>query len=740
MSLFTSSTDRPLRICRRADLEVREQVWQGQSWYVVKDPLSLKYYRFQSEEYALLEMLDGESSIDDIRLRFEQRFAPRRIKPAQLLEFVAQLHQGGLVLSAAGGQGGPLAAKKKDEQSREWMELLTGWLSMRFPGIDPDELLTWLDGVIGWLFTPLAACTVVLFGLASLLLVAVEFAAFRERLPEFQEFFGPYNWLPLLITISLTKILHEFGHGLACKRAGGECHEMGVLLLVGMPCLYCNVSDIWMTPDKWARIAVGAAGMYVELILSSIATWVWWYSAPGTIHYLALDVMFVCSVSTLVFNANPLMRYDGYYILSDWVEVPNLRHKADAALRRVAASWLLGIDGGKRAPQADANQGLLISYASASIVYRTFVTLSLLWVVYHALEPYGLKILGQLAALAVVATMGLGPLFEMWQLYQVPGRSEQVSMSRLTLVSLTLAAVVAGAMFVPLPYCVTCMLQIEPRQAASVYVTVPGELVEIHAQVGAEIRQGQKIATLVNRDVDLALTRLIGERESLLSRLDSLRRRAVSDDTAAAEVAHTEEAVAALEKQISQRELDRQKLVVYAPCDGILLPPARVPLPNDTRTKLPGWVGLPLDQRNCGAFLEAGTLIGRIGDPRKLEAQLAVDQTQIEFLRTGLPVDIQLEQLPGRELGSHVAQISQSDWKVLPTVFSAKSGGKIGTHTDSGGQERPLGTIYRACAPIDDREGVIYLGCRGQAQVWAGYQTVGSRLWRACCETFHFQM
>ncbi len=98
-----------------------------------------------------------------------------------------------------------------------------------------------------------------------------------------------------------------------------------------------------MLPSKWQRAAIGAAGIYVEIVLAAVCTFLWWFSDVGTLHYLCLNVMFVCSVSTLMFNANPLLRYDGYYILADIVEIPNLRQKANAILQRVVARIFLGI-------------------------------------------------------------------------------------------------------------------------------------------------------------------------------------------------------------------------------------------------------------------------------------------------------------------------------------------------------------------------------------------------------------
>ncbi|MGH7128191.1 MAG: hemolysin D, partial [Planctomycetaceae bacterium] len=132
----------------------------------------------------------------------------------------------------------------------------------------------------------------------------------------------------ILVALAVVKIGHELAHAAACKHFGGECHEMGLMLLVFTPCLYCNVSDAWMLPSKWHRAAVGAAGMYLEVVLAAACTFLWWFSTPGLFNTICLNTMFVCSVGTLLFNGNPLLRYDGYYIISELFEVPNLHRQA----------------------------------------------------------------------------------------------------------------------------------------------------------------------------------------------------------------------------------------------------------------------------------------------------------------------------------------------------------------------------------------------------------------------------
>ena len=198
----------------------------------------------------------------------------------------------------------------------------------------------------------------------------------------------------LAITLCVTKILHEFGHGLSCKHFGGECHEIGVMFLVLTPCLYCNVSDSWMLPNRWHRAAIGAAGMYVELVLASICTFIWWFTEPGPLNYICLNVMFISSVSTVMFNANPLLRYDGYYILSDILEIPNLRQKASTILNRKLGKWCLGLEEPEDPFLPKRKQWLFATYTVASAIYRWVVTFSILYFLNKVFEPYGLKVLG----------------------------------------------------------------------------------------------------------------------------------------------------------------------------------------------------------------------------------------------------------------------------------------------------------------------------------------------------------
>lgn len=738
-SLFTSSTARPLALAMRRDLVVRRQRWQGREYWTVKDPLTLKYYRFEGEEFAILSMLDGQTSSDAIRERFEREFAPQRLSAAQLQHLLTMLHRSNLLVVEAAGQGDELLKRDRQRQQRQWMSTAINFLAIRFRGVDPDRLLGWLNGRVGWVFSLLAAAFALALMLAAALLVAAEFDTFKTRLPTFQAFFAAQNWAWLAMTLCITKVLHEFGHGLACKRFGGECHEMGVMLLVITPCLYCNVSDAWMIPSKWRRAAIGAAGMYVELVLASLCTFLWWLSEPGLLNHLCLNVMFVSSISTLLFNANPLMRFDGYYILADLLEIPNLRQKSSAVIQRKLGAWLLGLRERPDPFLPTRRRWLFAAYSVASSVYGWLVTLSIFWFFYRVLEPYGLKVVGQLLGLAMVVSLLVVPLVRLTRFLLEPARPQDVNKMRATFSLGLIGVVAAGVLCVPLPYYVAATFEVQPRNAASVYVEVPGELRAIRLHGGA-VEAGQVIAELADPEIRLTAQKLLSQRAELVTRIDGIRQRAHTDDSALLELAQTEEALAALNKQIARLEEDLAKLTLRAPEAGVVVPPPSRPPQERSRTQLASWSGRPLDVRNVGAYFEASTLVCKIAQPGKLEAILAVDQEELDYVRPGQAVDLLLASRPAERLPGRIDHIAEQNMEAAPTRMATRGGGQLATRADQAGIERPLSVVYQANVPLDDPAGQIVVGATGLARIHAGYQPIWQRLWRAGCRTFHFQM
>ena len=287
-SNLVSSTRRPIPLIRRNDLRVKRIEYQGVGSYVVKDPVGLKYHRLQAEQYAVLELLDGKRSLEAIRDVLEHEFPTLTFTPVDVQHLISDLHQKGLAYSDRPGQGESLVQQHRKQRRQNMWRTLRNVLYIRLPGWDPETTLKFLYPFFRFMFRPWAVWLGFLFVLSSIVLLLVKFDHFQARLPEFQQFFGWPNLLYLSVTLAAAKIIHEFGHGLSCKHFGGECHEMGVMLLVFSPCLYCDVTDSWMLKNKWQRIIIGGAGMWIEIQLSALAIFVWWNTQPGLLNHLAL--------------------------------------------------------------------------------------------------------------------------------------------------------------------------------------------------------------------------------------------------------------------------------------------------------------------------------------------------------------------------------------------------------------------------------------------------------------------
>jgi putative peptide zinc metalloprotease protein len=739
---LSSSTARPLAVKKRPDLVVERHRYQGQPYWIVKDPLALQYFRFQEEEYFLLTLLDGRNSLDEIKRRFEDEFAPQKITHEELGRLVGMLHRSHLVIADLPGQGTQLRKRHAEKVKREWVGKLTNLLSLRFKGIDPDRLLDWLLPWFGWLFTWVGGVLVLGLASAALLLVLVQFDVFQSKLPTFHEFFAAKNWIYLAVTMGACKILHEFGHGLSCKKFGGECHEMGLMLLVFTPCLYCNVSDSWMLPNKWQRAMIGAAGMYVELLIASCATFLWWFSEPGYFNFLCLSTIFVCSVSTLLFNANPLMRYDGYYILSDILEIPNLRQKATSILGRKLGKWCLGLKEYEDPFLPRRHQLLFALYSIAATVYMWVVSISILFFLYHVFEGNGLRVLGHILAAAALVNLLVVPLWRLGKFFIQPGRMDQVKWPRLFASLAIVGALGAAFVLVPLPYRIFCPIEVVAQRAESVYVDVPGTLVEVLVKPGDKVAAGQPLAKLTNEQLDLDINRLDRKVAEKTAELRSLiTERPLSGSKAHNEIGAVRQQLESAKHELDNKIADLDRLILRAPRPGtVLAPPAQAERSDPQDEVLTSWSGTPLEQRNLRTMLTRGTLFCLVGEPNELEGVLVIDQAAIDFVRPQQQVEVMLDSLPGVKFATTLLDVSPEKLRESSRQLAVKAGGELETKTDERGIERPIGTVYQAKVNLIDDTRTLLPGMRGRARIHAAPQTLGQRTWRLILETFNFSL
>jgi putative peptide zinc metalloprotease protein len=737
-----------VRIRLRCDLAIAPQKYEGRTYYVVKDPVSLRYYRFKEQEHFLIRLMNGTTTLDDAQKSFEKRFRPERLTLEDLEGFAQQLISAGLAQNESPNAGKQLYDQRKKRRRSEIMQALTNILYIKIPVYDPDRLLVYMLNYTRWMFsiTFLAVSVAVMLG--AVLLVATHFEIFREKLPSYQEFFSFKTVAYLWVALGVVKVIHEFGHGLSCKAFGGEVHEMGLLFLVLSPCLYCNVSDAWTLPSKWKRIIISGAGIYVELIIAAIATFVWWNSASHPfVHNLSLSLMIVCSVSTVVFNANPLMRYDGYYVLADWLEIPNLRDRSNRYLKNLTLEYCLGVEVQPEQYMERSRKVLFVAYAIVSYIYRWVVTYSILYWMSSFLKPYKLEIVSQMLAVGALGSMLGWPMYRMGKNLNKRGRLPDMKAPRVTMTAIAVAILILFFFLVPLPVSrvrQTALIQVHPDAQVQVFAprdlpTTGGAILkQLYVRDGDTVSEGQILAEFTSRELDAQLS---GARTQVLSsrtELDQYQKQ-YSDarDAQAREkinvsITRAESELKGAQTEVESLEAKQEKLTLKAPRDGVVMNPPQI----DDIGKL--WDEQAQNQAFCS-----------VGDAHALRVWMPVSPSDYNLLQE----DLMKSKKNGKELtvtlrvqgraeklwhGKLVTPLSPQEATKLPPQLSSKFGGPIAIKP--GGEQNqqyvPQSQQYLVFVDIIDPDNAIAPGTLAQAKINCQYRTCAWWVWRTVSNTF----
>lgn len=707
----------------------------GRRW-TVKDPVSLNYFHLGDEERFLLQQLDGATSLEKLKAGYEEQFAPKTVSLAYLMDFCGRLHGNGLVLADSHQQGASLLQRRQKEQARRLWQFPLSLLAIRFPAFNARPFLSALESAGRLLFHPLFSAFAFLFALLAIALLIGQYQYVLARLPEASVFFGGTNILILFFCLAGVKIIHEFGHGLACRRFGAACNSIGVMLLVFTPCLYCDVSDAWMIPQKWQRIIVSAAGMYMEFILATLSVFLWYFSESSLMSALFLNIIVICSVSTFLFNGNPLLRYDGYFILSDAVGAPNLYEESRRALWRPLKNWLLRPEMARE--DEDITSPALILYAMMSMAYRLFILGVILWSVYKALSALHLRPIGDILVFSVLMGLMVPAALFGGHLLRNPFWRRAFRWGRLGILAFAIACLLIALALMPLPRHLPAPLYVQAEGADHVYATVPGILIDC-CKTGLQVAKGDVLARLENLDLQRQLVQLQGEADALEQHVQNLQLQANQSELLMAEIPTAEAALEDVRHQIAFLKKDIDRLVVTSPRAGTILPPDyRIQEPGHTLGELSFWSGTPLDPINQTCVVEEGNAICLVGDPSRLEAVLVVNQAEVEAVRVGDRVKMRLVQAPNRTWLGEVVEIASGEVSQVPVVLV--SNGQVTLDRQNPGVGQPMETSYFVRVQFDEQPPGVRHGSSGIAKIVTDYETLAERLLRFVYRAFRFQL
>ena len=655
-SYLLATANRPLGLQSRGDISPIAVSYGDQVSFILKDPLTLEVYQLTAEECFLFEQLRNETTLAELQKSFEERFAPRTITHATVQQAIAQLFEQGLLVSNAAGQGRELLERAAKRRSTERWQSLLRVLSFRLASWDATSTIEALYAKLRWVFSPwfgvLVTCLVI-YALGLLLGHSTELFA---RMPTVSELTAPKYLLLWLAPIAGVKVLHELGHAIVCRHVGGRCHEMGIILLAFFPCLYCDVSDVWRLPSKWLRMAVSAAGMMVELVLAAGALVFWWHTEPGMLHTWLLGLAIIASISTLVVNANPLLRYDGYYLLSDLLEIPNLSGRASGLWGERLRDWLLAQPRSDDPLLSRNDQRRIAIYAIAARIYSVIILLAIFAMLLTVARPYHLENLVYLLAGITVAGMFIGPCAGIWRLLRNPVNRYRIRKTRLAFVGAIVGSLAGLLLLYPIKHHVEGSVVFVPAGGHAIYATEPGQL-EFALPAGTQVRLGETLARLVNPQVELSLAQSRGDMAEKQLQFEQLntsrtlhRNISLQLPTAASELRDAE-------AQLGQFENRAKKLELRAPVTGTIIAPPMAEV-KQSADRLPTWSGSLLEPRNQNCWVESGTVLCTIGDPQQVSALVMVDERDIPEVEAGDSVRILLGSAPVRILTGTVSQVA----------------------------------------------------------------------------------
>lgn len=539
----------------RRSVTAQRQYFRGEAWVILTDRFGSDWFRVSPDAYSFLCRLSPQRTIDEAwneSLEADPRLALTQEEVVQLL---GQLNLSNLLQYDRSDSAASLFVRFSKRSAQEMRAMLMGFLSIKIPVLDPDRML---EAAL-----PLIRIVYSRQGLMVYLLLLILGAKFLMDDPVrlFDQSAGllsPSN-LPLLyVGFLLSKTLHEFSHAALCKRFGGEVHKLGVMLLIFAPMPYVDATSAWGFRARSERALVGAAGVLAELALAAVAAIFWSHTAPGTLNALAYNIMFVASVSTLVFNLNPLMRFDGYHILVDLLDVPNLFQRSREQLRYIGEKHILGLPSAQPAARSGTESVLLPVFGVLSMGYWVLLMSTIIFFIAGEYLDLGIALAFLLLFTALVL-----PLFKFVK-YLLTNPALGYHRPRAIAISggmLVAAFVVLG--LIPVSDHVRVNGVVEADQSRQLHSDSEGFLDELLAQPGALVQAGQPLLRLRNdeldfdiRSVDMQLDQLLAEETHALSA-------AVADLQA---IARQREAVEQTRNDLLRRQ---QGLLVHSPMTGI---------------------------------------------------------------------------------------------------------------------------------------------------------------------------
>ena len=690
-SVFSASwyRVRSLKPRLRSHAQIHRHQYRGETWHVLQELSMERFFRFSPSAYQVIGLMDGEKTVEQI---WEVVCDKPGDAPTQdeMIEVLSQLYRADVLQCDVPPDAAEILNRYQEQKRRRWQNQILSVFSWRFPLLDPERFLRWLMPAVRPLFGWFGA----LLWLAVVIPAVVLFVTHWSDLTEgvLDRILVPRNLFAIWMLFPLIKILHEFGHAFACKTYGGEVHDMGIMLLVIAPVPYVDATSASAFREKWRRVVVGAAGMLVELFLAAIALFVWLNAEAGLVRSMAYNTIFIASVSTLLFNGNPLLRYDGYYILADLLEMPNLRNRATLYLLYLCERYLFGSKDAQRQRATISERFWFVTFGILSFVYRTFVVVAILMFVAQKLFHVGTV----LAIAAAAIWLVFPPLKGIYFMLTSP-RIRSVRPRALTVTALIVGLLVFLIGFVPVPYRTATEGVVWIPEEAIVRAGTDGFIDKLVVPSGTRVEAGTSLVTLDNRplsayeQVSSAYVTEVEARRILYLSTDLVKAGMVRDEL---EQAHN---------RLSRARSETADLIVRSKVAGTFI----VPSPEDLPSR----------------FVRKGELLGYVVQADRMTIRAVVSQTIIDLVRSRTEgADVRLSENLSKIISADIKRLVPGATMELPArQLGTAGGGKIATDPTDRQGTKALQKMFQIDLEIPAGANPLKLGGRAYVRFNHGW-------------------
>lgn len=694
----------------RAHVRFHRTLFRGQVWYVLQDRTSGRFHRFSPEAYLVVSLLDGQRTMEQVWTIASQRLGDDALTQDDVLRLLGRLHAADVLFGDVPPDVAEMAERGREQRRRRLMGSLMNPLALRIPLLDPDEVLNATAPLGRLVFSWFGAAAFLALLLYAGLLAGAHWQALAGNVAD--HVLAAENILLIVLAYPFVKALHELGHAYAVKRWGGEVHEIGVMFLVFMPVPYVDASDSVAFAEKWRRALVGGAGILVELFLAAVALIVWVEAESGLVRAFAFNVMLIGGISTLVFNGNPLLRFDGYYVLSDLLEIPNLGQRANAYVGYLIQRHGFGVTGATNPVTAPGEAPWLLGYAVASFLYRMLVAVAIALLV--ATQFFILGILIAIWSLVLMVGVPLAKhlrfLLASPVLRRTRGRAFAVTGG-------ALAVLAAGLFLVPLPHATLAEGVVWVRGDAAVHAGADGMVAALHAAPNAELAAGAPILALED-PVLAGRARVLAARVAELELHHGMRD---LSDPVRARITLEELNLARADLALAEERL--AQLTVRSPSAGRL----SLHRPDDL----------------AGRFVRKGDLIGYVVRGEDPVIRVVVPENEADLvLRRTRDVALRSASRPGLVVPARIERIEPGLQDSIPSpALSTQGGGWISLDPTDPERRRTLGRFLQLDLALPVAlAGTTRFGERVHVRFAHGAEPIAQRFYRALRQVFlkHF--